>query len=80
MLWDICRESPHYSRYARLAAHLLANIITGAKYYACYKCGQENPDQTKHLLMFCRCTEDFRGKLYRKLINRFGLGFFLICI
>ena len=22
MLWDICSESPNYSRYARLAAHL----------------------------------------------------------
>ena len=61
MLWDICRESPHYSRYARLAAHLLGNMFTGARYHACYKCGQENPDQTKHILMFCIYTEDFRG-------------------
>ena len=59
MLWDICNESPHYSRYARLAAHLLGNMFTGARYYACYKCGQKNPDQTKRLLMFCRYTEDF---------------------
>ena len=60
MFWDICRESPHYSRYARLAAHLLGNMLTGARYYACHKCGQENAVQTKHLLMFCRYTEDFR--------------------
>ena len=76
MLWDICKESPNYSKYARLATHLLGNMFTGARYYACHKCGQENAAQTKHLLMFCRCTEEFREHLWRKLIIRFGLGFF----
>ena len=48
--------------------------------YACHKCGQENAAQTKHLLMFCRCTEEFREHLWRKLIIRFGLGFFNLYI
>ena len=61
MLWDICKESPNYSKYARLVAHLLGNMFTGARYYACKKCGQENAAETKHLLMFCRCTEEFRN-------------------
>ena len=80
MLWDICKESPNYSKYARLAAHLLGYMFTGARYYACRKCGQENAAQTKHLLMFCRCKEEFRVHLWRKLIIRFGLGFFNLYI
>lgn len=76
IIWKICKEFPYCYSGGKLAVRLIGSMFDGRRYRPCSLCTILTPNLTEHTLLFCRKTDDFRTKLWKKLIYRFGIGFF----
>lgn len=76
-MWSICKQFPQYLPLAQKAARILGRMFSAKWHKNCYLCGNLVLSESEHLMLYCIHLNNFRNVLWKRLLNRFGVNFFI---
>lgn len=80
VFWEFSKKFPKLSPFVFKAVRMLGFMFSAKYLQTCYLCQNAVFSLMEHLLLFCKYTQEFRNLLWEKLMNRFGLDFYLAFI
>lgn len=76
--WDLCKNNYKYKKFCQASVKILSLSFYTIDISYCKACGQcYSCSPPEHLVLFCKNNESIRKELWAKLIERFGINFYL---